>query len=169
MATLAEKHDGDIAHGADRQDQIRLWLRMLSCTMVIDKRLRAMLGADFETTLPRFDVLAALNRAVETDAGGSLTMGQLSRALLVSNGNVTALVQTLVRDGQVETLPSPTDRRSAIVRLTPAGATSFRAQAEAHHNMIHALFAGLDGQETQDLYRLLGRLKTSISLAGDAP
>lgn len=162
VATLAEKHDGDFAGSADRRDQLRLWLRMLSCTMVIDKRVRSLLGSEFDTTLPRFDVLAALDRAAETPLGG-LTMGQLSKALLVSNGNVTALVQTLVRDGQAETIPSLTDRRASVVRLTPAGATRFRAQAERHHGMIESLFADLDAQETQALYRLLGRLKASIS------
>lgn len=160
--SLGEKHNGDIALSADRRDQLRLWLRMLSCTMVIDKRIRAMLSAEFATTLPRFDVLAALDRAAESPSGG-LTMGQLSRALLVSNGNVTALVQTLVREGQAETLPSPTDRRASIVRLTPAGAATFRAQAERHHGMIASLFAALDSDETDALYQLLGRMKAAIS------
>lgn len=162
MATLAEKHDGEMALAADRQDQLRLWLRMLSCTMVVDKKLRAMLATNFDTTLPRFDILAALDRAPD-----GLTMGQLSRALLVSNGNVTALVQTLVREGQAETLPSPTDRRASIVRLTPAGAASFRTQAEHHHRLIATLFAGLKPRESQELYRLLGRLKAAIATAGD--
>ncbi len=166
MAVLTEKHDGDFALSQDGQVQLRLWLRMLSCTMVIDKRLRAMLGAAFDTTLPRFDVLAALDRAEETELGG-LTMGQLSRMLLVSNGNVTALVQTLVREGQVETLPFASDRRAQIVRLTPAGKQAFRAQAERHHAMIGQLFAGLGPQETQALYQLLGRLKSSIAASGD--
>ncbi len=162
-ATLAEKHDGDFQVAADR-DQLRLWLRMLSCTMVIDKKLRAMLAAEFGTTLPRFDVLAALERA---PAG--LGMGQLSRALLVSNGNITALVQALVREGQVETLPSPVDRRASVVRLTPAGAEAFRAQAGRHHGMIADLFAGLDASEAQTLYRMLGRVKMSIAASGAEP
>jgi DNA-binding MarR family transcriptional regulator len=167
MATLLEKHDGDFALSQDARAQLRLWLRMLSLTMVIDKRLRALLAARFDTTLPRFDVLAALDRARESEVGG-LTMGQLSRVLLVSNGNVTALVQTLVREGQVETLPSAQDRRASIVRLTPAGQQAFRAQAEHHHAMIGGLFAGLDADETRALYQLLGRLKSSIAGAGGA-
>lgn len=167
MTVLTEKHDGDFALSADAQTQLKLWLRMLSLTMVVDKRLRAMLGAVFDTTLPRFDVLAALDRAAETELGG-LTMGQLSRMLLVSNGNVTALVQTLVREGQVETLPSASDRRASIVRLTPQGREAFLAQADRHHAMIGRLFAGLDTAETQALYQLLGRLKSSIAASGDA-
>ncbi len=169
MATLpdlliAEKHDGDIAPdlaaGSAPRDRIRLWLRMLSCTMVIDKQLRALLQAEFGTTLPRFDVLAALDRAPD-----GLSMGQLSRALLVSNGNVTALVQALVRDGLIESLPSPTDRRAAVVRLTPAGSAAFRAQAARHHALVGALLGGLDRHEADRLYQLLGRVKASIAAA----
>jgi DNA-binding MarR family transcriptional regulator len=166
MAMLAEKHDGEFARAADRRAQLRLWLRMLSCTMVVDKRLRTMLATEFATTLPRFDVLAALDRAAGSALGG-LTMGQLSRALLVTNGNVTALVQTLRRDGLVETLPSRTDRRASIVRLTAAGARAFRAQAQRHHGTIAQLFDGLGPRETEALYQLLGHLKTSIAASGD--
>lgn len=160
-AGLAEKLDGDFAISPDRRQQVRLWLRLLSCAMVVDKRLRSMLTAEFGTTLPRFDVLAALERA---DDG--LTMGQLSRALLVSNGNVTALVQTLARDGLVAVVPAPHDRRTAIARLTPSGAAAFHAQAERHHGMIARLFADLDAQDAQALYRGLGLLKDSIATAG---
>lgn len=166
IATLLEKHEGDLAE--ESRDQLRLWLRLLSCAMVVDKRLRAMLATEFDTTLPRFDVLAALERAGSRGEDG-LTMGQLSRALLVSNGNVTALVQTLVREGAVETLPSPTDRRASVVRLTPAGAEGFAAQAARHHGMIEALFAGLSPADSKALYRLLGRLKASIAANGERP
>lgn len=162
MATLAEKHGGDFSRPADRQDQIRLWLRMLSCTTVIDKRLRAMLSSEFDSTLPRFDVLAALDRAPD-----GLSMGQLSKTLLVSNGNVTALVQIMVREGLVESIASPADRRASIVRLTPDGAARFRLQVERHHGMIESMFGGLDDTEITQLYALLGRLKASIAQSGE--
>jgi DNA-binding MarR family transcriptional regulator len=150
---IREKHDG----GLDDRASVRLWLRLLSCTMVIEKRVRRRLDERFATTLPRFDVLAALDR------NGAMTMGALSQALLVSKGNVTALVQTLKADGLVAMTPSPTDKRASIVRLTPAGTAHFADMAEAHHRWIDAMLSGLGAEERAQLFALLGRLKTSIA------
>lgn len=153
VAAIREKHDG----GLDDRANVRLWLRLLSCTMVIEKRVRRRLDDRFMTTLPRFDVLAALDRA------GAMTMGALSRALLVSKGNVTALVQTLKAEAMVEITSSPDDRRASIVRLTPKGAEHFATLAEAHHRWIDAMLANLTPGEREQLFALLGRLKTSIA------
>ncbi|MDB5678583.1 MarR family winged helix-turn-helix transcriptional regulator [Sphingomonas bacterium] len=152
-AAIREKHDG----GLDDRASVRLWLRLLSCTMVIEKRVRRRLDERFSTTLPRFDVLAALDR------NGAMTMGALSQALLVSKGNVTALVQTLKAEGLVAMTPSATDRRASIVRLTPKGVTHFTDMAEAHHRWIDAMLAALGAEERAQLFALLGRLKTSIA------
>jgi DNA-binding MarR family transcriptional regulator len=156
-AALREKHDGDLAD----HSSVRLWLRLLSCTMVIEKRVKRRFADRFSTTLPRFDVLAALDRTP-----GGLTMTALSGMLLVSNGNVTALVQTLVKDGMVTLTPSPTDRRASIVRLTDTGAAHFAELAEAHHHWIDDMLAGLSRQQREMLFDLLGALKLSIA-AGD--
>lgn len=150
---IREKHDGELA---DRSS-VRLWLRLLSCTMVIEKDVQRRLSDRFGTTLPRFDLLAALDRQPE-----GLTMSALSRALLVSNGNVTQLVQKLAAEGLVATTPSPTDGRSSIVRLTHKGQQHFMELAEAHHGWIDALFASLDAAERDALYAGLGHLKTAI-------
>ncbi|MFN7176421.1 MAG: MarR family winged helix-turn-helix transcriptional regulator [Thermaurantiacus sp.] len=159
---VLEKHGGEISATQASAAELRLWLRLLTCSTLVEKRLRTMLAAEFGSTLPRFDVLAALDRAEQ-----GLTMGALSRALLVSNGNVTALVQTLVREGLVETLPSETDRRASIVRLTPAGQTAFIAQAGRHHALIGRLFKGLSARERTELHALLGRLKASLGASGE--
>ena len=83
--------------GAPHSKQsLRLWLKLLSCAMVVEKRLRARLDEDFDTTLPRFDVLAALERHAE-----GLKMSALSESLMVSNGNVTGVVTRLIEDGFV--------------------------------------------------------------------
>jgi DNA-binding MarR family transcriptional regulator len=158
---VLEKHGGELV-GAASANELRLWLRLLSCSTLVEKRLRTMLARDFGSTLPRFDVLAALDRAQD-----GLTMGSLSRALLVSNGNVTALVQTLTREGLVETIPSSTDRRAMIVRLTTKGKKAFRMQAEKHHALIHRLLGGLAPSDVEELYALLGRLKESLASSGE--
>lgn len=153
MSALREKHEGQHDHA-----NVRLWLRLLSCTMVVEKRLQRRLAENFDTTLPRFDVLAALDRHPD-----GMTMGELSRSLLVSNGNVTALVQTLVRDGWAALTPSPADRRASIVTLTPAGRDAFAGLADAHREWIDRWLGGLDRQERVSLYGLLGKLKDSIA------
>ena len=151
---IREKHDG---LAADRSS-VRLWLRLLSCTLAIEKTVKRRLAGQFGTTLARFDVLAALDRA-----GDGLTMSELSRALLISNGNATQLVQKLVRDRLVAIEPNPADRRSSIVRLTKTGAAHFAELAQAHQGWIEALFAGVDAAERDRLYAALGTLKHSIA------
>jgi DNA-binding MarR family transcriptional regulator len=150
---IPEKHDGALA---DRSS-VKLWLRLLSCTMAIEKDVQRRLG-ELGATLPRFDVLAALDRHPE-----GMNMGALSRALLVSNGNVTQLVQKLAKDDLVRIAPSPADRRASIVRLTPAGRAHFAGLAAAHHDWIDALLADMDAEARENLYHALGLLKRSIA------
>jgi DNA-binding MarR family transcriptional regulator len=136
---------------------LRLWLRLLSCSMIIEKRIRAKLDADFDTTLPRFDVLAALERQPE-----GLTMGQLSRSIMVSNGNVTSVVNRLLDDGWVARTSEKADRRVATVRLTRQGRQAFLKMAETHEQWVDHMCAGLSDAHIDELMRLLGDLRASI-------
>ncbi len=158
MATVAirEKHDGKLGRSAS----VRLWLRLLSCTMVIEKQVRRGFADQFDTTLPRFDVLAALARHPE-----GMTMSALSRSLLVSNGNVTGLVQKLVHDGYATLVTSPEDRRASVARLNDAGIAYFEALADAHHGWIDDMLCGLSPSERKALFELLGGLKVSLAHA----
>ena len=150
---IREKHEG--AH-ADRSS-LRLWLRLLSCTMVIEKEVQRRFVAR-GATLARFDVLAALDHHPQ-----GMNMGALSRALLVSNGNATQLVQKLAKDGLVRIRTAPDDRRSSIVRLTAKGRDAFDGLAAAHHDWIDALLADMDGGARETLYHALGDLKRAIA------
>lgn len=150
---IREKHDGALGG----KSSIRVWLRLLSCTMAIEKVVQRRFAA-LGMTLPRFDVLAALDRQSE-----GMTMSALSRALLVSNGNVTQLVQKLAKDGHVEIRTAPADRRSSIVRLSPRGRDEFDRLARAHQQWIDQLVGGLGFQERERLYATLGALKLSIA------
>lgn len=152
--SLREKHDGALA---DRSN-VRLWLRLLSCTMVIEKRLKRRFAEQHGFTLPRFDVMAALDRHPD-----GMTMSDLSRSLLVSNGNVTMIVQALQKEGFVQLAPSASDRRASIVSLTAAGRRQFAALADQHHQWIDAMLSGLDRRQRDTLFDLLGVLKTSIA------
>ena len=154
VVPIREKHDGALG---DRSS-VRVWLRLLSCTMAIEKEVQRRF-AERGMTLPRFDVLAALDRH------GEMNMGALSQALLVSNGNVTQLVQKLVREGLVEMHKPPADRRSSIVRLTPEGRELFAKLARAHQDWIDQMVGGLDFTQRERLYVALGTLKMSIATA----
>jgi len=145
---------------SDKQ-RLRLWLRLLSCSTAIEKKARAMLIARFDTTLPRFDVMAALDR--EPDG---LTMSGLSGHLLVSNGNVTAIVARLAEDGLVARAQDKEDRRVLRVRLTAKGRREFRTAAEAHEAWIEQLLGGLDDHEINPMLGQLARIKTSIERSG---
>ncbi|MBZ6379173.1 MarR family transcriptional regulator [Pacificimonas flava] len=137
--------------------EVRVWLRMLSCTMTVEKELRRMFTEEFGTTLPRFDVMASLERHPDGQ-----TMGQLSKALLVSNGNVTAVVRQLSDKGLVSTRPAENDRRTTIVALTEEGRKRFATLAKAHHDWIGSVFSGFAPERQEELFHLLADLKSSI-------
>jgi DNA-binding MarR family transcriptional regulator len=145
---------------SDKQ-RLRLWLRLLSCATAIEKKARAMLIARFDTTLPRFDVMAALDREMD-----GLTMSALSEHLLVSNGNVTAIVARLVEDGLVVRAQDKADRRVLRVKLTAKGRRDFRLYAAAHEAWIEQLLGDLGDADINPLLSGLGRVKTSIERSG---
>ena len=149
----------------DHKDELRLWLRMLTCSTLIETDIRNRLREEFKTTLPRFDLMAQLDKSVV-----GMTVGEVSQRLMVSNGNVTAVVAGLVTDGLVDKRSAPQDRRVQILTLTAQGRKVFRAMAERHEDWIAELFAGLDQPAIAQLFRLLGDTKTSLhrAIAGRA-
>ena len=154
----ATAHLPDRLGGApDGKRSLRLWLRLLTCATTIEQTISQRLRDEFGSTLPRFDMLSALDRAGEA----GLTMGEVSRMLMVSNGNVTGLAARLKTDGLIETMAAA-DRRVQRVRLTPTGQTLFTTMARAHERWIEALFADLTSAEADDLTRLLERTKRSL-------
>ena len=146
---------------SDGREQLRLWLRLLACTNMIESRVRSRLRVDFDTTLPRFDMLAQLD-AASTDAPQGITMGELSRRLMVTNGNVTGLTERLVQEGLVRRKVSAKDRRQLRVALTPQGKRALAGMVVDHKRWIDAMFAGLSADEVSQLYQLIGRLKDSV-------
>jgi len=159
-ATFHSTADRESAAGRDDRLELRLWLRLLTCSTMIERQMRAMLRQEFETTLPRFDVLAQLERVSE-----GMTMGELSQRLMVSNGNITGLVDRLVEEGAIRRLPSQTDRRSTRVSLTPEGRKIFAAMSSAHAQWIDQVFAGVGREDKLRLYDLLGKLKGSARVS----
>jgi DNA-binding MarR family transcriptional regulator len=136
--------------GSASKARLRAWLQMLKLTRRMEAELRERLRREFGWTLPRFDVMAALYRA---EAG--MRMSELAGALVVSNGNVTALVDGLVVDGLVVRVPVAEDRRAAIVRLTQRGRERFADMARVHEGWIDDLLGGLDAAQAEALAGLV--------------
>ncbi len=149
---------------APAQDALRLWLRLVSTSARIERRLAASLKRDFGSTLPRFDLLAQLDRA---PAG--LRMTELADRLLVTNGNVTWLVTSLVREGLVSRTRATHDGRGIVVRLTPRGRAHFAEMARAHEQWVAELFAGMPVAAREALAVHLGTLKQHVAHLEDSP
>lgn len=141
----------------DHHDSLRLWLRLLTCTSLIERHIRVALRERFAMTLPRFDLMAQLERNPQ-----GLKMGELSRRLMVTGGNVTGLTDQLVGEGLVERQAIEGDRRAYAVRLTAKGKRAFDAMAAEHERWIVDLLGGMTTEERDQLYALLGRLKAGV-------
>ena len=139
-----------VGSGAPSKDRLRLWIRLLRASRTIEADLRERLKSEFSSTLPRFDVLAALYR--EPDG---MAMGDLSRFLLVSNGNITGIVERLVADGLVARTKRDGDRRSSIVRLTEEGRARFSHMAAAHEDWVDGLLGGVTYDDARRLASML--------------
>jgi DNA-binding MarR family transcriptional regulator len=144
----------------DHRDELRLWLRLFTTKEVIEAEVRRRLRDSFAVTLPRFDLLAQLDRTPK-----GMTLGELSRRMMVSNGNVTGLVDRLLEQGLISRRRSPNDRRAHIVSLTAAGRKFFRSMARANGDWIGDVFADLTTNDMETLMRLLAKTKASARRA----
>ncbi|HEY2392423.1 MAG TPA: MarR family transcriptional regulator [Candidatus Angelobacter sp.] len=139
---------------------LRLWLRLLSCTVRIENKIRLRLRREFNTTLPRFDLMAQLERSA-----GGLRMSELSQRLMVSGGNVTGITDQLEREGFVSRTACPGDRRAFTVKLTDTGLKRFREMATQHELWIAELLGGLSRDEKKAMINELGKVKMHINRA----
>lgn len=147
-------------HGEDHES-LRLWLRLYTCTTIVEREIDQLLKRSFASSLPRFDVLAQLERAPD-----GLRMSELSAATLTTGGNVTWLVAALEADGHVRRRTAPEDRRATVVTLTAAGRRHFAAMARAHEALILRLLGGLSAAERRAMHALLGTVKQHLRHLG---
>jgi DNA-binding MarR family transcriptional regulator len=148
---------------SEHPEALRLWLRLLTCTQIVEKQVRGRLREQFDTTLPRFDLMAQLERAP-----GGLKMNELSRRMMVTGGNVTGITDQLVTEGLVERIDVEGDRRAYRVRLTAKGRKLFNEMARQHESWIVDAFAGLSGKDIATLHKLLGKVKDHASTRPEA-
>ena len=163
--TTPERGAAEDAHAS-----LRTWLRLLACSSLVEREVRSRLREQFAVTLPQFDVLAQLDAAARDSVQG-LTMSELSRRLMVTNGNLTSLVERLVGEKLVSRASLPTDRRTQIVRLTAAGKRTLDRMTPAHERWIEELLGGLSAADHRAMHHLLGALRDSIrtSLSREMP
>ena len=153
--------DSETRANADDHMALRLWLRLLTCTNLVEAPLRTRLRQQFNGSLPRFDLMAQLDRHP-----GGLKMRELSRRLMVTGGNVTGLTDRLVAEGLVEKRDDLADGRATTVQLTAEGRRQFRAMARQHESWVVELLGGLNPAQQAQLFDLLGQLKDSIPRSG---
>ena len=139
------------------RQRLRVWLKILKTQRLIEAELRERLRLEFATTLPRFDVLAALYRAEK-----GMKMSQLSAELMVSNGNVTGIIERLVSDGLVVRVSVENDRRAMLVRLTRKGRADFEVMAGVHRGWVNELLATVDEPHCAELLALLGAMEPKL-------
>lgn len=141
-----------------RKMALRIWLRLLASSQLIEKQVRGRFRTEFDTTLPRFDVMAALARVPEGQ-----TMGDISRWLLVSSGNITGIIYRLEEDGLVKRERRTDDRRAHLVRLSRKGREEFERMSLAHEMWIRDMLSGMTRKEMATLDKLLTKVKESLA------
>lgn len=124
----------------------RAWLGLVRCFSSIERVLMRRLSDEFNSSLPRYDVLTALALAPE-----ALTMGELASMLMVTKGNITGVVARLKKEGLVRKAASETDRRVQSVTMTKKGRELWGAM-HAHYDRTVAEV--LSGQSREDLRAL---------------
>ncbi len=139
------------------KDGLRLWLRIVACTQMVEQEIRAMLREKFSMTLPRFELLAALDRVPD-----GLTMGELSRWLMVTKGNITGIAERLSEDGFIKRQPTPTDRRSFVVTLTPRGRKLFKEMETEYERLLDEVFAEISIDDFDSFTGVLAKVKEVI-------
>ncbi len=155
VAQTVKLHDGE-----DSKSRLRLWISLLRSSRRIEIEIKERLRVEFNATLPRFDVMAALFRKSD-----GMMMSELSRSLMVSNGNVTGIVDRLVKDGLVIRSQRDGDRRTWIIRLTKTGTQNFEKMAKAHEGWIDELLAIYSPDEAEEIISALSNLNSN---KGDA-
>ena len=142
----------------DHHQALKIWLRMLACTTRVENVIRQRLRSEFGTTLPRFDLMAQLDREPE-----GLSMGELSARMMVTGGNVTGIVDQLEGEALVQRSEHPSDRRAYQVRLTAAGRRQFRRMAAVHEAWIVELLDGWSPAQKTQVHALLATLKQHLA------
>ncbi|MES3020133.1 MAG: MarR family transcriptional regulator [Pseudomonadota bacterium] len=147
----------------EHHQSLKLWLRMLSCTVRIETEIRTRLRNTFDITLPRFDLMAQLERYPK-----GLRMGELSKRMMVTGGNITGITDQLALENLVVRVPDPKDRRVYSVRLTPAGRRAFADMARVHEQWVAELLKDISSEDKGTMIGLLSQMKQHLTESDEA-
>ncbi|MDB5776556.1 MAG: MarR family transcriptional regulator [Herbaspirillum sp.] len=142
----------------DHHQSLKLWLRMLSCTVRIEDEIRSRLRNTFDITLPRFDLMSQLEQFPD-----GLRMGELSKRMMVTGGNITGITDQLEQEKLVVRIADPADRRAYSVKLTRAGRRAFERMAAVHEGWVAELIGGVSGADKTRLFKLLSQIKLHLN------
>lgn len=151
-----------LQHIPREKEGLRLWLRIVSLTQMVELQIRALLREKFDSTLPRFELLSALDRVPD-----GLTMGELSQWLMVTKGNVTGIAERLSEDGFIKRHPTPTDRRSFCVTLTPKGKKLYKEMEAAYEDLLDKMFSEVSLDDSDMFTGVLAKVRDSIEELGE--
>jgi DNA-binding MarR family transcriptional regulator len=154
--------DAETRVHSEHASELRLWLRLYACASHIERDVRTRLRERFDTTLPRFDLMAQLEREPT-----GMKMNELGRRLMVTNGNVTGITDQLETEGLVERVEMPGDRRAYLGKLTARGRREFARMAAEHEAWIVGAFDALSAREQTQLHQLLGKLKERVAATAE--
>ncbi len=146
-----------LQHIPREKEGLRLWLRIVSCSQMVEQEVRTLLRDKFDTTLPRFELMSALDRVPD-----GLSMGELSSWLMVTKGNVTGIAERLSEDGFIKRNPTPTDRRSFCVTLTPKGKKLYKEMEQEYETLLDRLFADVSLDDSDMFTGVLAKVKEVV-------
>ena len=146
-----------LQHIPREKEGLRLWLRIVSCSQMVEQEVRSMLRDKYDSTLPRFELLSALDRVPD-----GLSMGELSGWLMVTKGNVTGIAERLSEDGFIKRNPTPTDRRSFCVTLTPKGKKIYKEMEEDYESLLDKLFTDVSLDDSDTFTGVLAKEKEVV-------
>ena len=161
MANHLHIVDQRLEHIPHEKEGLRLWLRIVSCTQLVELEIRTMLREKFDMTLPRFELLSALDRVVD-----GLTMSELSHWLMVSKGNVTGIAERLSEDGFIRREPTPTDRRSFMVTMTEKGRKEYKEMELEYEKLLDKLFNDMTPDDSDMFTGMLAKIRESVAELG---
>lgn len=157
-----ERADADAREQARQQRQLEVMAlvgRLLQATHLLERNWFLPLAAQFELHQGEFDVIATLRRSGSPYA---MTPTDLHEGLMLSSGAMTSRLDRLERKGLIEHVPSPNDRRSTLVRLTPAGLALIDKLLPLHVENEQQALASLTQKEQAQLDGLLAKLLVGL-------
>ena len=135
----------------------RTWLSLVRCFSSIERVLMQHFADEYNSSLPRYDVLTALALSP-----GGLTMGELASMLMVTKGNITGVVRRLKTDGLVRKVTSKVDRRVQSVTISAKGKRLWDKMHADYDRIISEILSGQSNKDLRALARFLEQTRVAV-------